>query len=53
MAGMAGDVGVVMSRRPYILCVLINGVTDVDGAFADIAHLSRMVYDYQERLAAG
>ncbi len=52
IGGVADDVGVVLSRRPYILCVLSQGVGDVDAAFADIARISRLIYDFQERLAA-
>lgn len=53
VAGMAGDVGVVLGRRPYILCVLSRGIGDLDAAFADIAHISRLAYDFQERLPGG
>lgn len=52
VSGMAGDVGVVLSRRPYILCVLIENIADLDQAFADIARISRLAYDFQEKAAA-
>ena len=51
ITGVADDVGIVFARRPYILCVLSQGVEDVDAGFADIARISRLVYDFQERLA--
>ena len=49
--GVADDVGVVFARRPYILAVLSEGVEDVDQGFADIARISRIVYDHQQRRA--
>lgn len=51
ISGVADDVGIVFSRRPYILCIMSQGVENVDAGFADIARISRMVYDFQERLA--
>ena len=52
ITGVADDVGIVFARRPYILCVLSQGVEDIDAGFADIARISRLVYDFQERLAS-
>ncbi len=51
IAGVADDVGVVFARRPYILAIMSQGVPDIETGFADIARISRMVYDFQERLA--
>lgn len=51
LVGVADDVGVVFSRRPFILCVLSEGVDDLDAGFRDIARISRMVYEFQEGLA--
>jgi len=51
--GVTNDVGVVFGSRPYILCVLIKGVDDLDQGFAEIAHISKIVYDYQERVDNG
>ena len=53
ISGVADDVGVVFSRRPYILAVMSKGVPDVDTGFTDIARISKMVYDFQETLASG
>lgn len=50
--GVANDVGVVFGSKPYVLTVLQKDITDLDQAFADIAQISKMVYDYQEQLAA-
>ncbi len=51
LEGVADDVGIVFGSRPFILCVLSEGVADVDQGFRDIARLSRLVFDYQEGLA--
>lgn len=48
--GVANDAGVVFSSRPYILVILSEGVKDLEEGFADIARISRMVYDYQEKM---
>lgn len=52
VSGVANDVGVVFARRPYILVVLSKNVPDIDQGFATIAEISRMVYDYQNSVAA-
>lgn len=52
VGGVADDVGVVFGRRPFILCVLSKNVWDVEAGFRDIARISRIVYDFQEGLAA-
>lgn len=51
ITGVADDVGIVFARRPYILAIMSEGVPDIETGFADIARISRMVYDFQERLA--
>jgi len=48
--GIANDVGVVFCARPYIMVVLSDGVKDTRLGFADIAALSKMAYDFQQRL---
>jgi beta-lactamase class A len=50
--GVATDGGIVFGRRPYILVVLSQGITDEDEAFGDIAKISRIVYDFQQQLPA-
>ncbi|MGE5573845.1 MAG: serine hydrolase [Bacteroidota bacterium] len=52
VTGVANDVGVVFTSRPYILVVLSKDVTDIDEGFERIADISRMVYDYQQGVAA-
>lgn len=52
ITGVADDVGVVFARRPYILAIMSQGVPDIETGFADIARISRMVYDFQESLGA-
>ena len=49
--GVANDAGVVFCRRPYLLVVLSSGVGDLDEGFRDIARLSKMAFDYQEKIA--
>ena len=48
--GVADDVGIVFGRRPFVLAILSKGVEDIDRGFADIARISKIVYDYQEGL---
>ncbi|MBE3599276.1 MAG: serine hydrolase [Limnochordaceae bacterium] len=50
--GVADDVGIVFARQPYILAIMSEGVQDIESGFADIARISRMVYDFQEKVAA-
>ncbi|HHW40669.1 MAG TPA: serine hydrolase [Syntrophomonadaceae bacterium] len=50
--GVANDMGIVFGRRPYILVVLSRGITDEDTGFRNIAEISRIVYNYQQRLPA-
>lgn len=48
--GIANDVGIVFANKPYILVVLSKGVSDIDEGFARIARLSKIVYDYQDKV---
>ncbi|MEW6275245.1 MAG: serine hydrolase [Bacillota bacterium] len=50
--GVANDVGVVFCSRPYLLVVLAGGVKDLDQGFEDIAQISKMAYDFQEKLSS-
>ncbi|MEW6227728.1 MAG: serine hydrolase [Bacillota bacterium] len=50
--GVANDIGVVFSSRPYILVVLSKNIPDIDQGFARIAEVSKIVYDYQNTVAA-
>lgn len=50
--GVANDMGVVFANRPYILVVLSQGIADEDTGFRNIAEISRIVYNYQQRLPA-
>lgn len=50
--GVATDVGIVFSHRPYILVVLSQGIPDEDTGFKRIAELSRIIYDYQQHYPA-
>ncbi len=49
--GVSNDAGIVYGSRPYILVVLSKNQSDIDKGFEDIAEISRMVYETQERLA--
>lgn len=51
ITGVANDAGIVFGSRPYILVVLSKDQSDIDQGFRDIAEISRLVYDTQERLA--
>lgn len=48
--GVANDVGIVFSSRPFILSILSENVPSIDQGFEDIARISKIVYDYQEKL---
>ena len=50
--GVATDAGIVFSRRPYILAILSEGVSDEDTGFKNIAKISRIIYDHQQKLPA-
>jgi len=49
--GSPADVGVVFGSRPFVVTVLSQGVEDPDQGFANIATVTKMMYDYQEGLA--
>lgn len=50
--GVATDVGIVLAHRPYILAILSKGITDEDTGFKNIAEISRIVYEYQQKFPA-
>ncbi|MGE5549996.1 MAG: serine hydrolase [Bacteroidota bacterium] len=50
LTGVATDIGVVYGSRPYILAVMSTGVPNEDVGFNNIAALSKLAYDYQERI---
>ncbi|MDH7577265.1 MAG: class A beta-lactamase-related serine hydrolase [Bacillota bacterium] len=50
IGGVATDVGVVLSRRPYILAVLAKDLPDEEEAFKHFSAISRIIYDYQQKL---
>ncbi|MGE5506917.1 MAG: serine hydrolase [Chitinophagales bacterium] len=45
--GVTDDVGIVYAQRPFIFCVLSDGQPDPEAGFADIAHLTKIAYDFQ------
>lgn len=47
--GVVNDAGVVFCSRPYILVVLSDGAKSLDEGFRNIARISRMAYDFQEK----
>lgn len=47
VSGVSDDVGIVYAKRPFILAVLSDGQNDPIAGFDEIAHLTRIVYDYQ------
>jgi len=50
--GVANDMGIVFGKRPYILVVLSQGITDEDTGFRNIAEISRIIYNYQQQFPA-
>lgn len=48
--GVANDVGIVFCKRPYLLAVLSTGAADFDQGFALIAQISKVIYDYQNKI---
>ncbi len=50
LLGVTGDVGVVFAERPFIFTVLSDGQPDPLAGFKEIAHLTRLAYDYQNQL---
>ena len=51
LPGVAADIGIVYGSRPYLLVVMSDGVPNDEIGFANIATLSKIAYDFQERLA--
>lgn len=49
--GVANDVGVVLSERPYVLAVLTRGWDDPEAGFKAIAQVSRIVYESRQQSA--
>ena len=52
LVGVVDDIGIVYSRRPYIIAVMTTGVTNEYVAWDNISSLSKLAYDFQEKLAA-
>lgn len=50
ITGVVNDMGIVFSRRPYILSVMSEGTADEDTGFSNIAEISCLAYDYQQQL---
>ncbi|MGE5552514.1 MAG: serine hydrolase [Betaproteobacteria bacterium] len=50
LSGVTDDVGVVFAERPFIFTVLSEGQPDPLAGFKEIAHLTRIAYDYQQSL---
>jgi len=50
ITGVNNDAGVVFGNRPYILVVMSDGILNIDKGFANITTISRMVYDYQQKI---
>lgn len=48
--GVTDDIGIVYGSRPFIFCVLSDGQEDPEAGFTDVAHLTRIAYDYQKAL---
>lgn len=52
VTGVSNDYGVVFILRPYLLVVLSTNQADPEAGFQYIAHISRLVYDYEQTLSA-
>ncbi len=50
ISGVDNDMGIVFSQRPFILAVMSQGISDEDTGFSDIAEISRLIYDFQQKL---
>ncbi len=50
ISGVATDVGVVLSRRPYVLSLLARDLPDEEEGFRHFSAVSRLVYEYQQKL---
>lgn len=48
--GCPSDVGIVFGKRPFVIVVYSYNVDDPDQGFGTIATISRMIYDYQQKL---
>lgn len=48
--GVADDMGIVFSQRPFIIVVMSHTPADENTAFLRISEISRFVYDYQAKL---
>jgi beta-lactamase class A len=51
LTGVSADIGAVYARRPFIFVVLSEGQPDPLAGFSEIAHLTRIAYDYQNQLS--
>ncbi len=49
---VANDVGIVFGSRPFILAILSDGIPDINKGFSYLAEISRMIYDYQQKLGS-
>lgn len=50
ISGVVNDMGIIFANRPYVLTVMSQGISDEDAGFKTIAEISRIVYDYQQKL---
>lgn len=48
---VVNDCGIVYGARPFILAVLSANNRDMHQGFAHIAHITKLIYDFQEKLA--
>lgn len=48
---VVNDCGIVYGTRPFVLAVLSSNNRDMRQGFAHIAHITKLIYDYQEKLA--
>jgi beta-lactamase class A len=52
ISGVVNDMGIVYCKRPYILAVMSLDTPDEDTGFHQIAELTRLIYDFQNKLPA-
>lgn len=50
ITAVANDYGIVYGSRPFILVVLSDGILDINEGFSYIAEISKMIYDFQQKL---
>lgn len=50
LPGVSNDVGIVFASQPYIISILSTNQSSIDQGFADISEISRMIYEYQEKM---